>query len=75
LVAGLQVGLDLGIWERWASEERQSNRAPQKLRNIVSWCNATVEENVIRKYKQLSNKSPAKEARPILPTHCGTLSS
>jgi hypothetical protein len=49
LVAGLQVGLDLGIWERWASEERQSNGAPQKLRNIVNWCNAAVEENVIRK--------------------------
>jgi hypothetical protein len=49
LVAGLQVGLDLGIWERWASEERQSNGAPQKLRNIVNWCDAAVEENVIRK--------------------------
>jgi hypothetical protein len=75
LVAGLQVGLDLGIWERWASEERQSNGTPQKLRNIVSWCNAAVEENVIRKYILLSNKSPAKEGRPILPTHCRALPS
>jgi hypothetical protein len=75
LVAGLQVGLDLGIWERWASEERQSDRAPQKPRSIVSWCNAAVEENNIRGYRQHSNKSPAKRGRSILSAHSRTLPS
>jgi hypothetical protein len=75
LVAGLQVGLDLGIWERWALEERQSNGAPQKLRDIVSWCNAAVELNVIRKYGHHSDKSLAKEGRSIFSTHSRTLPS
>jgi hypothetical protein len=75
LVAGLQVGLDLGIWERWASEERQSDRAPQKLCTIISWCNAAVEENTIRGYRKHSNKSPAKRGRSILSAHSRTLPS
>lgn len=52
LIAGLQVGLDLGIWKRWALEEKENNGAPQKLQTIVSWCNVVVEENVIRKLKR-----------------------
>lgn len=49
LVAGLQVGLDLGIWERWVEEEKKGNNASQKLCTIVGWCRVAVEKNVLRK--------------------------
>jgi hypothetical protein len=75
LVAGLQVGLDLGIWERWALEEKSNNRTPQKLHTIISWCNDAVEENVIRKFETQVNSMHTERERAILPTYCCSLSS
>ena len=49
LVAGLQVGSDLGIWNRWAETEKQNEQRPVKLETILSWCNANVEPTLLRK--------------------------
>jgi hypothetical protein len=48
LVAGLQMGSDLGIWHKWTEAEKQNNGAPVKLETILSWCNADVEPTLMR---------------------------
>ncbi|KAH6616292.1 hypothetical protein C7974DRAFT_441875 [Boeremia exigua] len=55
LVAGLQMGSDLGIWAHWAEAEKQSEGAPVKLDTILGWCNAKVEATLLRRFlKHLS---------------------
>lgn len=48
LVAGLQLGLDLGIRPAWASEHEKSGEAPQELGTISGWCTEELEENLLR---------------------------
>jgi len=35
LVAGLQVGSDLGVWTKWADAEEQSGAKPVSLQTIL----------------------------------------
>ena len=49
LVAGLQMGSDLGIWTKWVQADEQSERAPVNLETILSWCDAKVEPTLLRK--------------------------
>lgn len=57
LVAGLQVGSDLGIWAKWAEVERESGGDPVKLEIILSWCNAKVEPTLLRESAELLRHS------------------
>ncbi|KAF3042448.1 hypothetical protein E8E12_009556 [Didymella heteroderae] len=55
LVAGLQMGSDLGIWIKWADAEKQSGGKPTKLEIILGWCKAEAEPNLLRRFlKHLS---------------------
>lgn len=53
LVAGLQVGSDLGIWVKWAEAEKQGGGKPQKLETILGWCSVQVEPTLLREYAVL----------------------
>jgi hypothetical protein len=48
LVAGLQMGSDLGIWSKWVDAEKQSGGKPVKLEIILGWCHAKVEPTLLR---------------------------
>lgn len=50
LVAGLQVGSDLGIWEKWVRAEDHNQGAPVSSETILSWCDADVEPALLRKF-------------------------
>jgi hypothetical protein len=47
LVAGLQVGADLGIWERWVEAEKQNGGESVKLDVILGWCKDGVEASLL----------------------------
>ena len=49
LVAGLQMGSDLGIWSKWADTEKQNGGKPVKLETVLSWCNVRTEPALLRK--------------------------
>lgn len=49
LVAGLQMGSDLGIWSKWAEAEKQNDAASVKIEQILSWCDTKVEPTLLRK--------------------------
>ena len=51
LIAGLQMCLDLGIWEKWTTAHKSSGGAPQTLDAILSWCNTKVEPNLLRTWE------------------------
>ena len=48
LVAGLQIGSDLGIWTNWAETDEKNGHVPVKLETILSWCSAEVEPTLLR---------------------------
>jgi hypothetical protein len=48
LVAGLQVGSDLGVWTQWADAEERSGGKPVSLETILGWCTAEVEPTLLR---------------------------
>ncbi|KAJ4313517.1 hypothetical protein N0V94_006903 [Neodidymelliopsis sp. IMI 364377] len=50
LVAGLQVGADLGIWEKWVEAEKQSGGESVKLDVILGWCKDGVEASLLRRF-------------------------
>lgn len=48
LIAGLQMGSDLGIWEKWAEVEERDEGRPVNIEAILGWCGAGVEEALLR---------------------------
>lgn len=52
LIAGLQLGQDLGVWSKWASKQGDDG-GTQSLDNIVKMCNAPVQPNLLRKLEKL----------------------
>lgn len=76
LVAGLQMCLDLGIWDKWAEAEAENAGAAQTLKTILGWCNTTVEENLLREVAlQYASQYKLIICRALLQAHSGTLSS
>lgn len=68
LVAGLQIGSDLGIWSKWADAEKQSVGKPVQLETILGWCNAKAESNLLRKSTGSSLQWKLKVDRTIFET-------
>lgn len=52
LVAGLQMGSDLGIWEKWTLSEKQTGGLPVNLETILNWCNTKAEATLLRKFEK-----------------------
>jgi hypothetical protein len=51
LIAGLRIGIDLGIWQKWAAiYEERGGEAELTLNQIVALCNRRPETNLLREY-------------------------
>lgn len=48
LIAGLQLGQDLGVWAKWASKQG-TDGGSQSLDSIVKMCDFPVQSNLLRK--------------------------
>ncbi|KAI0162110.1 O-methyltransferase [Xylariaceae sp. FL1272] len=51
LHTGLQLGLDLGLWSKWAELDKQTPGVPKTLDDLVGMCNTTkIEPNLLRRF-------------------------
>ncbi|KAI1358627.1 S-adenosyl-L-methionine-dependent methyltransferase [Xylaria arbuscula] len=50
LHTGLQMGLDLGLWSKWAELDKQTPSAPKTLDDLVGMCNRKIEPNLLRRF-------------------------
>jgi hypothetical protein len=48
-VAGLILLKDLGVWAKWSQLQESSPGSPRSLTEILTWTNAKVETNLLRK--------------------------
>lgn len=51
LVAGLQIGSDLGIWKKWTKTEKENGQSPINIDTILSWCTVDVEPTLLREFR------------------------
>lgn len=52
LIAGLQLGQDLGIWSKWTTKEQGNEEGSQSLDDILKMCDVPVQANLLRKPQQ-----------------------
>ncbi|KAI1262224.1 S-adenosyl-L-methionine-dependent methyltransferase [Xylariaceae sp. FL1019] len=50
LHTGLQLGLDLGLWSKWAELDKQTPNAPKTLDDLVGMCTKKIEPNLLRRF-------------------------
>jgi hypothetical protein len=49
LIAGLRIGMDLGLWKKWAAIYQEKGEAELTLDQIVAQCDKRPEPNLLRK--------------------------
>jgi hypothetical protein len=50
LIAALRVGIDLGIWRKWAAIHEEGGEAEMSLDQIAALCDRRPEKNLLREY-------------------------
>ncbi|EUC47018.1 hypothetical protein COCMIDRAFT_25071 [Bipolaris oryzae ATCC 44560] len=50
LIAGIQVALDLGIWEKWTKADKKKPGAAVDLGQLLKWANKHIEPNLLRRF-------------------------
>ena len=49
LIAGIQVALDLGIWEKWTEADKKKPGTAVDLEQLLKWVKKQIEPNLLRK--------------------------